>query len=35
VDANRTLLYEWSVFDHLDVDYKALDPNDKVAGALN
>jgi hypothetical protein len=35
VGADRTVLFEWSAFDHLQVDYRTLDTNDRVSGALN
>jgi hypothetical protein len=35
IAADRHVLFEWSVFDHLNVDYRTLDTNDRVGGALN
>jgi hypothetical protein len=35
VSADRNLLFEWSAFDHLQVDFQTLDARDRVNGALN
>jgi hypothetical protein len=35
VGRDGAALFEWSAFDHLQVDFSAIDPQDRIAGAYN